>query len=226
MVSHTKKVFYVILLIALAGFTTVFYRTCVPHTSRLDEVVFYEGPEFKLKIVRYYENLPLHYVGEVFRVMCQSANTRSRPGQKFQDAGWRTLTNGGAIGTKSAGDLIQTVKPRFKIIDDRILAYQSNIVLLVTFDACGRFSEWNPKLLPRGLIAPPPEGQRCIKLTDRSCQYDLFAGDRFPVFDEIVANKNGHISFLVKSKALLIKGSAYRVESADYGESWKYTPVI
>jgi hypothetical protein len=207
-----------VLLTAFAACAVVFYKACVPHTSRLDEVVFHDGPGHKLKIVRYYENLPLHYVGEVFRVMCQSPNTKKNPSHKFQDKGWRMLTNGGAIGTKSAVDLIEIVNPRFKTITENVLAYQSNIVLLVTFDACGSFSQWNPTLLPVEFIAPPADDQRCIKLTDGSCRYNLFEGDRFPVFDRIVVTQDGHISFLVKSKALL-KTNAYRVESTDYGKT-------
>lgn len=225
MVPTTKKIFYAVLLTAFVGFAAVFYKACVPHTSRLDEVVFHDGSGYKLKIVRYYENLPLHYVGEVFRVMCQSPNTKRNRSHKFQDEGWRMLTNGGAIGTKSAADLIEIVNPRFKTITENILAYQSNIVLLVTFDACGSFREWNPQLLPSEWIAPPSKDQRCIKLTDGSCRYNLFEGDRFPAFDEIVATRNGHISFLVKSKAFL-KANAYRVQSTDYGKTWTYIPVV
>ena len=56
-------------------------------TRKLDEMVFYEGPLFKLKLVRYYENLPPHYTGEVFRVQCASAKTANSPGHKMQDQG-------------------------------------------------------------------------------------------------------------------------------------------
>lgn len=223
--TTAKKILYAVLLTAFAGCTTAFYKSCVPHTSRLDEALFHDGPGYKLKIVRYYDTVPLSYVGEVFRVMCQSPNTQNNRAHKFQDQGWRMLTNGGAIGTNSAADLVESVKPRFRIISENILAYQSNIVLLVTFNACGNFSGWEPNMLPKEWIAPPSKDQRCVKLTDGSCKYNLFEGERSPVFDRVVAKNSGHISFRVKSKAFL-KTPAYRVESTDRGMTWRYTPVI
>ena len=40
------------------------------------------------KLVRYYENLPLHYTGEVFRVQCASVHTADSPAHRTQEAGW------------------------------------------------------------------------------------------------------------------------------------------
>ncbi len=86
-------------------------------TRKLDEMVFYEGPRFKLKLVRYYENLPLHYTGEVFRVQCASAKTANSPSHKTQDPGWVTLGNGGAIGSKSAAELVGRERQKYGVID-------------------------------------------------------------------------------------------------------------
>jgi hypothetical protein len=43
---------YLLLLAVLAS--------CGSGTRKLDEAVFYDGPGFKLKLTRYYENIPLH----------------------------------------------------------------------------------------------------------------------------------------------------------------------
>ena len=45
---------------------------CGNPNQRLDEYVFYDGPEFKLKVVRSYRNIPFNYLGEHAVVMCQS----------------------------------------------------------------------------------------------------------------------------------------------------------
>ena len=40
---------------------------CNSGLRRLDEHVFYTGPGYQLTVVRYYENLPLHYSGRIDR---------------------------------------------------------------------------------------------------------------------------------------------------------------
>ena len=83
---------------------------CGGGTRKLDEAVFYQGPQFTLKLTRYYENIPLHYTGEVYRVHCGSAATASLPAHKTQDSGWVSIGNGGAIGSKSAAQLVERVR--------------------------------------------------------------------------------------------------------------------
>src|SRR5687767_3547656 len=112
--------------------------SCGGGTRKLDEVVFYDGPEFKLKLVRYHENLPFHYVGEVYRVQCGSAQTAQSPAHTTQDAGWITIGNGGAIGSKSAAELVGRVRGAYRVIDERTLAWTGN-GFEVSFDACGQF---------------------------------------------------------------------------------------
>ena len=64
----------------------------------------HESPDLRLKVVRYHENRPLHFVGEVFRVQCASRNTANSPGHDTQDPGWVALGRGAAIGSKSAAE--------------------------------------------------------------------------------------------------------------------------
>ncbi len=87
--------------------------SCSPSTRKLDEAIVYEGPQFELKVVRYYENLPFHFVGEVFSVQCGSARTAGSPGHRRQDPGWVTLAAGAAIGSKSAAELVERERASF-----------------------------------------------------------------------------------------------------------------
>ena len=48
---------------------------CGEPNQRLDEYEFFQGPQFRLKVVRYYRNIPFNYLGEYAVVMCQSENT-------------------------------------------------------------------------------------------------------------------------------------------------------
>ena len=82
-------------------------------TRRLDEAVFYEGPVFTLKVVRFYRNLFLSYNGETFSVQCSSENTAGYGGNKFTEPGWYELGSGGAIGTKNADDVVEQVKAQY-----------------------------------------------------------------------------------------------------------------
>ena len=96
---------------------------CTPDTRKLDEAMLYRGPQMRLKLVRYFEDLPLHYSGEVFRVQCASPQTRDFPANKTQDAGWVALGNGAAIGSKSAAELAERERANYRVIDDRTLVW-------------------------------------------------------------------------------------------------------
>ncbi|MEJ2090005.1 MAG: hypothetical protein P8Y69_16340 [Gammaproteobacteria bacterium] len=81
--------------------------------KRLDEAVVYDTDALTLKVVRYYESLFLHYDGEIFVVMCRDPSTGAMPAMNTQDAGWRMLRRGGAIGTTSAADLLPSVRESY-----------------------------------------------------------------------------------------------------------------
>ena len=132
---------------------------CSPR--KLDEVVFYEGPQFKLKLVRYYENLPFHYTGKVFRVQCSSANTVDSPGHEKLDPGWVEIGSGGAIGSTSAKELVNRERTHYLIVDDRTLVTTGGWALKVSFDACGSFRFWDPTALPLELIDPVDKPATC-----------------------------------------------------------------
>lgn len=145
---------------------------CGPSTRKLDEAPIYDGAGFRLKLVRYFEDLPLHYTGEVFRVQCSSAQTRNSSAHKTQDAGWVSLGGGDAIGSKSAAD------------------------------ACGSFRGWYPTALPEDLIVPAEKPEYCKPQGNVDCRHFDFSGEREPHFENVQVNPAGHISFLVHSRAL------------------------
>ncbi len=192
---------------------------CSPSTRKLDEVMIYESAQLRLKLVRYFENHPLHYTGEVFRVQCSSLQTRNSPAHKTQDAGWVSLGNGGAIGSKSAAELAERERHNYLVVDDRILVWIGNGVN-VSFDACGSFRGWYPTSLPEDLIVPADKPDHCKPVGNADCsQYD-YLNERKPHFKDIRVNSAGHVSFVVNSKALR-NGKAVRVESVDFGKTWK-----
>lgn len=197
--------------------------SCSQAAQKLDEVVFYEGPRFKLKLVRYYENLPLHYTGEVFRVQCASERTGNSPGHKTQDPGWRTLGNGGAIGSKNAAELVERERGNYLVIDDQTLVWIGNGVS-VSFDACGQFRAWYPTSLPEELIDPVEKPDLCAPKGKVDCRQYNFQGDRAPHFGDIQVNATGNISFTVRSKAFRDK-QALHVHSTDFGRTWTVTSI-
>lgn len=195
---------------------------CGPSVRKLDEAVFHEGPQYRLKLVRYYENLPLHYTGEVFRVMCASSGTANSPAHKTQDAGWVTLGNGGAIGSKSAAELAARERAHYRAIDENILVWLGNGVS-VSFDACGRFAGWYPTSLPEHMIDPADKPEYCAPRGTADCRHYDFLGERAARFDELRAGANGEVSFVMRSSALREHG-AVRVRSTDFGKTWTVEP--
>jgi hypothetical protein len=197
--------------------------SCGGGTRKLDEVVFYDGPQFKLKLVRYHENLPFHYVGEVYRVHCGSAQTAQSPAHATQDAGWVTIGNGGAIGSKSAAELVEPVRADYRVIDERTLVWTGNGIE-VSFDACGQFQSWYPTSLPAELIDPVDKPDYCAPAGTGDCRNNDFLGDRQPRFERIEVRLDGRVAFVARSAAFRPNG-AVRVESADSGRTWAVRPL-
>ena len=207
----------------LAAVSLAWLVACSASTKKLDEAILYEGPQFKLKVVRYYENLPFHFVGQVFSVQCGSARTASSPGHTTQDPGWVTLAAGAALGSKSAAELLERERLHFRPIDDQTLVWIGSGIQ-VSFDACGEIRSWYPWYLPSELIVPAEKPPYCKPTGSVDCRKDDFLGAREASFDEIVVTPDGTVSFLVHSKAFKSERGV-RVASADRGRTWQVEPL-
>lgn len=213
----------VVLKLATVTLVLTSVLACSPTTRKLDEATIYEGPHFRLKLVRYFENLPFHYTGEVFRVQCASAHTANSPSHETQDAGWVTLGNGGAIGSKSAVELAERERRNYIVVDHQTLVWIGNGVN-VSFDACGRFRGWYPTTLPEELIDPVAKPEYCAPRGTADCRHYDFLGDREPRFEELRVSPQGNISFVVRSKAFR-NHKAMGIQSMDFGRTWKAAPL-
>jgi hypothetical protein len=211
---HRLKLFSIISSVLIIG---VLISSC-SSTKKLDEVVFHEGPKFKLKLVRYYENIPLHYTGEVFRVLCSSEKTKNSPALKTQDAGWVTVGNGGAIGSKSAEELVARERDKYRIIDDQTLV-RLGTGFNISFNSCGQFRAWYPTSLSEELYTQLDKPAHCKPKGGGDCRHYDFLGDRAPQFEGIQVKANGKVSFTVQSKAFK-NDSGLHVESTDFGKTW------
>lgn len=216
-----KKIVSLAVIVMSGGLVALTYSACSPR--KLDEAIFYDGPEFKLKVVRYHEYLPLHYTGEVFRVQCSSDKTANSPRREKQDPGWVTIGNGGAIGSTSAAELVDKVRPNYLVIDKSTLVWKGT-VLNVSFDACGTFRYWDPTTLPEALIDPVDKPDYCAPKGSADCRYYDFHGDRAPRYEKVRADTSGQVSFTVHSKGFK-DGAIFRVESSDYGKTWQVSGV-
>ncbi|MBI5074367.1 MAG: hypothetical protein HZB62_04265 [Nitrospirae bacterium] len=205
---------------AFATIVTLSVTACHTSTKKLDEAIIYNGPKFKLKLVRYHENLPLHYTGEVFRVQCSSDKTANSPGHNMQDPGWVTLGNGSAIGSKSAVELAARESSNYRVVSDDILVWTGN-GLNVSFDACGVFRGWYPSSLPETLINPVEKPDYCAPKGKVDCRNYDFMDDRRPIFEDIRVTEKGSISFIVLSRAFK-NDQRFLVRSDDYGRSWSF----
>lgn len=192
--------------------------------ERLDEKVFYDGPEFKLKLVRYYESLFLHFSGEVYSVQCQSAATMNMKSRsKREDDGWRMITTGAALGSTSAQEIIDTVGGNYLVVDEQTFVELRN-GLSVTFDACGSIQGWYPTELPIELIDQVEKPDHCAPKGTGDCRHYDFMGDRAAHIDAVTIDGSGHISFVVQSKAFKDQ-AAFLISSVDFGRSWHHERI-
>jgi len=207
------------LYLAVVALTATALSSCTVSARKLDEVFMYKGPQFRVKLARYYEDYPWHYTGETFKVQCASANTKDSPKLRTQEAGWVTLGSGGAIGSKSAAELAERERRNYLVVDNQILV-SLGMGVRVSFDACGNFRSWDPTSLPTDLIVPIKKPDYCAPKGTADCRYYDFMDDRRPNYESVRVNSNGNISFIVRSQAFKLN-SAARVQSIDFGKTWK-----
>jgi hypothetical protein len=198
-------------LLVLVGLVTA----CSPR--KLDEVTFYEGPEFKLKLVRYYEFLLLHFEGEVFSVQCHSENTAHMPKNNRQDAGWRTVSNGAALESSSAEQVLDEHRHEYVVLNDRSFVKVGNGII-ASFDACQTYRYWQPDSIPSEFVM---EVESDCSTAD-PCNVRTFVGEAAVKISEIEQTANA-VTFKVQSSAL--KEGALLVTSDDLGRSWHYKPL-
>ncbi len=212
-------------LLRAAGLVVVLALStgCDSGLRRLDEHVFYTGPGYQLKVVRYYENLPLHYSGEIYSVQCQSAATRDIEALPAQDPGWRILERGGAIGTERASDIVSRLEHHYLAIDATRLVWLDRL-FHVSFDGCGSFASWDPTALGPERIDPVEKPDYCAPKGTADCRSMDFEGDRSPRYEDVHVEPDGRIRFVARTPAF--RGViALRVASDDFGRTWRVDPI-
>ncbi len=196
---------------------------CGNPNQRLDEYTFYDGPQLKLKVVRYYRNIPFNQLGEQAVVMCQSENTRVFQAQEQQDAGWRTLGARDVQGSKDATEAALRVKDDYEVLDDRTLIAKMN-VFNISFDACGHFINWDPGQLPLAMINPVEKPDSCAPNGPADCRYYDFEGERAPRYEQIRATSEGQVSFTTSSPTFR-NVELLRVQTRNNGAVWHVEAV-
>jgi hypothetical protein len=205
----------------VAGACAAVALACGPKLRRLDEAPLLATPAFELKLVRYYENLPLHFTGEIAVVQCRSAATRDAPAGPTNDAGWQPLGRVTALGSKSAAEVVETARRDYEPIGAHGLAWKGT-VLQLSFDGCGSFVTWDPTTLGADQIDPIPKPDYCAPVGAGDCRYHDFEGARRPTYTEIEATPDGAVAFVARS--LAFRGvESLRVASADGGRTWQVT---
>ena len=213
--SQSRAVIPAVAYLLLAA---VILGSCGKSIRKLDETTFYVGPQFKLMLVRYYESIPLSYNGELYSVECASPATANSHGGEMLDAGWVGAGIGPAKGSKDAADVLKRERGNYVVVDDRTLVWLGT-GFNVSFDACAHFHSWYPTSLPDDRVNPVEKPENCAPRGTADCRHYDFLGDRAPQFEEIQVNPSGHVSFVVRSKAIKNAGTA-RIRSTDGGRTW------
>jgi hypothetical protein len=198
----------------------------------LGEVTFYKDKDLELKVVKIFENLPLHYVGNHWSVACKSVKTATKPEWKFDliEAGWnRAPYSTYLIDSGRNDDSIEAVAAAAKKAYYRekdVFIILSGTGIHFSFDLCYSFVGWDAlQNFPKEIeVSPTPEYEKCLKQTGlknpQTCDYFNFAQANQPTFDEIVA-ENGKISFRMTAKALK---APLKITSQDFGKTWQVNP--
>jgi hypothetical protein len=216
-----------------------YYKSCVHR--KLDEQTFYKDKNIELKVVRFLEVLPFHYVGPTVRIGCHSKNTQPEAWHKIQEHGWKEIhSHSGMVGGDAdIKSLAKSAKAGYHITDVDTMIYQSHgYGISVSWDACGSFSEWSASAMPEGIIDPQPYKTCLEELGDKkdkgyyiegfdaegSCRAKRFYKIEGPSFSRLDAKSSGYASFTISSDAFITTKS-YKIETHDYGKSWSLKPL-
>lgn len=206
------------------GLLTLLLSACSKELRKLDEAVFLDTPQLKLKLVRYYENLPFSYSGEIYVTQCSSPNSKELSASNINAAGWLVIDRGAALDSKSAADVVEKVRHRYTVIGDGIL-YWSFVPLDISLDGCRTFITWSPVTLPGEMIIPAALPEHCKYDKEAVCarmygpMWPFQAEGRLPHYFDVRATRSGEISFRIQSAAIK-NGSVLFVTSHDGGKSW------
>ncbi|OGI62385.1 MAG: hypothetical protein A2W18_10635 [Candidatus Muproteobacteria bacterium RBG_16_60_9] len=206
------------------GLLSLLLCACSKELRKLDEAVFLETPELTLKLVRYYENLPFSYSGEIYVTQCSSPNSKKLPASDVNEPGWRVIDRGAALGSKSAPEVVDKVRNRYTVIGDGIL-YWSHVPLNISLDGCRTLITWSPVTLPAETIIPAALPEHCKHDKEAVCDrmygssWAFQAQGRLPRYFDVQATRQGKISFRMQSAAIK-DGSILLVTSSNGGKSW------
>lgn len=208
-------------------FFMLFLSGCDKELRKLDEKVFLDTPDLKLKLVRYYENLPLHYSGAIYVTQCSSPNSTTLPASDTNEAGWRIIDRGAALDSNSAAEAVEKVRHRYTVIGDSTL-YWSYIPLNISLDGCRTVITWSPVTLPSEMILPAALPEHCKQDKEKVCDrmygpmWAFQAEGRVPHYFDVKATRTGMISFRMRSKAVK-EGSTLFVTTSNNGKTWNVT---
>ena len=207
----------VVSIIALVG---TLLASCSSSTKKLDETIFFDGSGFKLKLVRYYEDYPWHFSGEISVIHCATDQTRSiRTYSRTQENGWSEVERIRALGSKSSAEVLNLAQLEPRVIDEKTLMIIGANRFLATFDGCRTFINWHA--WREELLNQQSKPEYCQHDTTKLCPgVTPFEGDRQLQFSNLRFDpRSGSISFLVKSKAFK-DGGSFAVSSKDRGKTW------
>ena len=241
-----KKVIAIVVFAIIAIAISYYgYRTFFTvHYDKLGEISFYKDVNMELKVVLIHENLPFHFVGNSNSVACQSQNTKAPSNDEYEwkfyriDSGWNKVPDaylGNVLGDdvnlllKSLAD---EAKKLYLVKDKSSLVVLAASNVYVSFDGCRTFNDWVLKdNLPKDLIIEStPEFEKCVEQQKKDKEQGLtsygdcsdlkLTGKGLPVFQNVVANDNGHASFKVSSSAFK-NNQIIDVQTNDFGKTWQ-----
>ncbi len=203
--------------------------------EKVGEVSFYNRESVELKLVRIFENLPLHFVGNTHQVLCKSPRTLGASGHPkyFIEAGWKQIPTSTLIFDRTEKDgALESLAERAK----KVYFFQNKALVILTetgiyfsVDQCSSIMNWDTlrNLSKEIKVTPTPEYEKCLKQREENtkkglanygtCDYFNFSYPNQPIFDEIVV-ETGKISFRMTAKALK---SPLKIVSMDSGKTWQ-----
>lgn len=195
---------------------------CGSNLRKLDEVVLYEGTNLRLSLTRYFEDVPLHWTGEIYVVHCASNETKSFHSNELPGKSGATIVQrSGALGSKSAVEVANRVREQYKVIDDKVLINADGGLFKVSFNACGDFKSWNGWNLPVDAINLVPQSSCSSKEKSlNSCPWMNFEGAAKIKFSEITVDSSlKKVSFRASSSAFK-NGKDLIVSFENGGKNW------
>ncbi len=236
----------VAMIVLFAGYNLFLLFT--PKIELLGTETFYQSDQITLKALLRYENLPFHYVGYSYSILCESAETSLYPEYKGKLIPKGSKELPGVVLDVDLSDewlarddlgalekIVASAQEQYVVVNDTIVSSGAGDVWVIPKGCSQPSRSWTIyEHLPSSVVLLPTDDVRLCQETLSNeikmglvastteelsfCRSSYFLNENTPNVHNLLLGESGKISFRVSSQAM--GSQELLVSSSDLGLTW------